>query len=159
MPRLIDLYKGQVENFEDGKYKLLIWIVSEVLDFEVVRKFDKKFLCAALTVHKLLTNGMITKNEADLVMLTVKKAERGSITKVEVKGPVNKRAVEIACIFGRLFYFIRDIIKTLAMDDVEVIPKFDSYHFNELFIKMDAMTYEEKTDLLKDAQNMDISKN
>jgi hypothetical protein len=117
--------------------------------------YDKRFLCAALTVHCAMAKQVITREEADLILLTVKKAQENAIEEhVDVKAAVNKRAAVLVCIFNHLFYFIHDIVKTLAFDDVEVLPKFDAYYFNELFVKMEAMTVEQKTVLLEEANHM-----
>jgi hypothetical protein len=159
VPRLLDVYRKKVLFDADDQYKLLCWTISQELDHETVKKYDKRFLCAALTVYSTLHRGLISEEEADLILLTVKKAQEGAINqsidmKGAVSGAVNDRAAIIICIFIRIFYFVRDILKTLAFDDVEVLPKFDAYYYNEMFMEMEAMTVDQKLVLLEEIENM-----
>ena len=129
VPPLLDLYSKDEElskNLLDTKLELLCWIVfSEQMDVNYIKDIDPTYVATILTIKRLIESGSLTKNEGDLLLLTVYRSTNKAVsTSSKCPSVLTSRGVRSAFLFIRFHIQIIRCIRTVGLPELYMVSYF-----------------------------------
>lgn len=118
LPPLMELLDcDNYPDHDDLRFKLLKWMISDdKLESSDLTVIPENYLFDILVLTFMTTNGFITTNEADLILLSIKHVEENLIPQ-QIANPnvVDPRAFRVSFLFTMLYCIIIDSMEVVGL--------------------------------------------
>lgn len=121
---------------DESRLKLLKWTLSETLANVDLKDIPVPYLRNVLTLYLMIEEKFISRNEADMILLTVLNVERDTIPeKMDYPPVLNERAFRLVFLYYRIWSVVGRSIKTVGLRRLCEPPNFDGVFFHKLFLE------------------------
>ena len=120
VPTLLELYSKDeriTKMYLDIKLELLCWLLSETIVVESIRNMETGYLTVYLAIYRLKELGFLTKEEGDLLLLTIYHCANKQIPRslMTIPSKLTSRGVRTAFIFRSFHNHIVNCTKILGL--------------------------------------------
>jgi hypothetical protein len=126
VPQLIKLLDRQKHpKLDETRYKLLKWMIGEEkLKKQNLKNIPAEYFIDILTLVFLTSQGFISIEEADLILLTVKHVELDTVPKnLQAPNIVDKRAFRISFLYTTFFGSIQLCLEIVGLKSLKSVRK------------------------------------